>query len=163
MAGHKTNRGRIPKSHMSRFNSNQPIVMEQMNFHKQKLYSLIFAGVALIALFLPWVSISLGIFGGGSVNGFRSWGILSFFGVLGVAAACFLGNKALPFDDTFKKVALASFGAIALGALIFFLRIGDTLGTASSGFGLWVTLIVGVVGIVWVLGKVNLPDIKKPQ
>jgi len=134
--------------------------MEQMNFHKQKLYSLIFAGVALIALFLPWVSISMGIFGGGSANGFRSWGILSFIGVLGVAAACFLGNKTLPFDDTFKKVALGSFGAIALGALIFFIRLSDGFG-ASAGFGLWITLVAGIVGLVWVLGKINLPDINK--
>ncbi|RYF96728.1 MAG: hypothetical protein EOO00_01990 [Chitinophagaceae bacterium] len=135
--------------------------MEQMNFHKQKLYSLIFAGAALIALFLPWVSINLGMFGGGSVNGFRSWGILSFLGVLGVAAACLLGNKTLPFDDTFKKVALGSFAAIALGALIFFIRLSDGFG-ASSGFGLWLALIAGIAGVVWVLGKVNLPDIKKP-
>jgi len=133
----------------------------QFNFHKQKLYSLIFAGIALIALFLPWVSISLGIFGGGTVNGFRSWGILSFIGVLGVAAACFLGNNALPFDETFKKVALASFAAIAVGALIFFLRLSNATLGASSGFGLWLTLIAGVVGVIWVLGKISLPDIKK--
>jgi hypothetical protein len=132
--------------------------MEKMNFHKQKLYSLIFAGVALIAIFLPWFS--LGFFG--SVNGFRSWGMLSFFGTLGVAAACLLGDKALPFDDTFKKVALASFGAIVLGALIFFIKLSDGFGS-SSGFGLWLTLIAGIAGLVWVLGKIKLPDIKKPS
>lgn len=134
--------------------------MEQI--HKQKLYCLIFAGVALIAIFLPWLSISLGIFGGGSVNGFRSWGMLSFFGVIGVAVASLMGDKALPFDDTFKKVALGSFGAIALGALIFFLRISsEGLGVGSAGFGLWIALIAGVLGLVWVLGKINLPDINK--
>lgn len=134
--------------------------MEQI--HKQKLYSLIFAGVALIAIFLPWVSFSFGILGGGSANGFRDWGMLSFFGVIGVVAACFLGDKALPFDDTFKKVALGSFGAIALGALIFMLRLTTNgLSIGDVGFGLWIALLAGALGLVWVLGKVNLPDINK--
>lgn len=132
--------------------------MEKMNFHKQKLYSLIFAGVALIGLFLPWIS--LGFFG--SYNGFHGWGYLSFIGVIGVAAACLLGDKVLPFDETFKKVALGSFGAIALGALIFFIELSNGLG-GGSAFGLWLTLITGIVGLIWVLGKINLPDIKKPN
>ncbi|MCG2617991.1 hypothetical protein LZZ85_27055 [Terrimonas sp. NA20] len=136
--------------------------MDQLNFHKQKLYCLIIAGVALIAIFLPWFSMSMGIFGGISVNGFRSWGILSFFGVAGVAAASLLGDKTLPFDETFKKVALGSFAAIALGALIFFLRMtAEGLSIGSAGFGLYLTLIAGALGLVWVLGKINLPDIKK--
>lgn len=138
--------------------------MEQLNLHKQKLYSLIIAGVALISLLLPWVSISLGIFGGGSVNGFRSWGILSLFGIIAVVAACFMNDKALPFDDMTKKIALAGFGAVAAGALIFFLRItsSDSFGMASSGAGLWICLVAGAVGLVWVLGKIKLPDPKKP-
>lgn len=141
--------------------------MEQMNFHKQKLYSLIIAGVALISLILPWISFSFGGFGGGSANGFRSWGILSFLGVVGVAIASFLGDKSKVFDETFRKVALISFGAIGLGALIFFLRIssvGGGFGSAvGAGFGLWLCLIAGVVGVVWVLGLIKLPDIKKPK
>lgn len=140
--------------------------MEQVNFHKQKLYSLIIAGIALISLLLPWVSISMGILGDQSVNGFRSWGILSLLGVIGVAAACFLGDRSAPFDDTFKNVALGSFAAIALGALLFFL-LKINSGTASiisvgSGIGLWLCLVAGVVGVVLVLGKIKLPDTKKP-
>jgi hypothetical protein len=122
--------------------------------HKQKLYSLIFAAAALIGMFLPWFS--LGFFG--SVNGFHGWGILSFLGILGVGAACFLGgDKLLPFDETFKKVALGSFGAIILGALIFLIQI-----EFHAGFGIWLTIIAGVLGLVWVLGKISLPDVKKP-
>src|ERR1044071_1511319 len=82
--------------------------------HKQRLYSLIIAGVALITLFLPWISFSFG-FGSSSVNGLRSWGMLSLLGVALVAVACFMGNKEMPFDATFKNVATAGFGAIALG------------------------------------------------
>lgn len=139
--------------------------MEQMNFHKQKLYSLIVAGLALIAMILPWVSISLGAFGGGSVNGFRGWGILSLLGIAGVAVACLMGDKTKEFDEMYKKVAMGSFGAIAGGALIFFLRINSFaggFGGVGSGFGLWLCLLAGLAGLGWVLGLIKLPNNKKP-
>jgi hypothetical protein len=129
--------------------------MEQMNFHKQKLYSLIIAGVALIALILPWITYYFA-----SSNGLRSWGLLSLLGVAGVAVACFMGNKALAFDLTSKKIALGSFAAIAAGALIFFVRFNG-LGF-KAGFGLWLCLLAGLAGIGWVLGLVKIPDNKKP-
>lgn len=139
--------------------------MENLNFHKQKLYSLIVAGVALVSLILPWISISFGGFGS-SANGFRSWGLLSFLGVIGVAVACFIGDKTKEFDDMYKKVAMGSFGAIAAGALLFFLRlssIGGGLGSAvKSGIGLWICLVAGGAGLAWVLGLIKLPDSKKP-
>ena len=139
--------------------------MEQMNFHKQKLYSLIVAGVALIAMLLPWLSISFGALGGGSANGFRSWGILSLIGIAGVAAACLMGDKTKEFDELYKKVAMGSFGAIAAGALIFFLRIssfGGGFGGVGSGFGLWLCFLAGLAGLGWVLGLIKLPNNKKP-
>ena len=139
--------------------------MEQMNFHKQKLYSIIVAGVALIAMILPWVSISLGAFGGGSANGFRGWGILSLLGIAGVAVACLMGDKSKEFDEMYKKVVMGSFGAIAAGALIFFLRIssfGGGFGGVGSGFGLWLCLLAGLTGLGWGLGLIKLPNNKKP-
>ena len=139
--------------------------MEQMNFHKQKLYSLIVAGIALIAMILPWVSFSFGVFGGGSANGFRSWGFLSLLGIAGVAVACLMGDKTKEFDEMYKKVVMGSFGAIAGGALIFFLRIssfGGGFGGVGSGFGLWLCLLAGLAGLGWILGLIKLPDNKKP-
>ena len=61
--------------------------MEQMKFHKQKLYSLILAGVAIISMLLPWFSVKAsGGFGFGvSKNGFGSWGLLALIGA-GVTA-----------------------------------------------------------------------------
>ena len=128
--------------------------------HKQKLYSLIIAGIAFISLLLPWVTVNMGLLGGGSVNGFRNWGILSLLGVLGVLAACFLGNRESGFDENMKKIALASFAAIAIGALIFFLRLNSYSFMASSGFGLWLCLITGIAGILWNLGIIKIPDQK---
>ena len=129
-----------------------------MNFHKQKLYSLIVAAVALISLLLPWMSLPFF----GSINGFRSWGLLSFLGVIGVAIACFMGDKTKIFDETFKKIALASFAAIAVGALLFFIRISGTGIGVGAGFGLWLCLIAGLAGVGWVMGLIKLPDNKKP-
>lgn len=132
--------------------------MEQMNFHKQKLYALILAVIAFISLFLPWIS--MGMFG--SANGFRGWGLLSFLGVIGVVGSCFLGDKSAPFDDTFKKVALGSFAATSVGALIFYFNLGSGFIRLDSGFGLWLCLVLGILGILWVIGIVKLPDNKKP-
>lgn len=132
--------------------------MDQINLHRQKLYSLIVAGLSFISLLLPWMS--LGMFG--SVNGMRQWGLLSLLGVIGVAAACFMGDRAAQFDDMTKKVALGSFAAIALGALIFYFNMNSGLFTPSTGFGLWLCLITGIAGFLWVLGIIKLPDNKKP-
>src|SRR5207247_7537039 len=138
--------------------------MEQMNFHKQKLYSLIVSVVAFISLLLHWVSINYGL-GSGSINGFRSWGILSFLGIVGVAISCFLGDRTKQLDGDFKKIALASFCAIALGALIFFLRLnsfGGGFGGVGSGIGLWICLIAGLEGVAWVAGFIKLENKKPP-
>ena len=156
----------MPTSQTSRQNQINQAFMEQMNLHKQKLYSLIIAGVALISLLLPWITFSFGGFGGSSANGFRSWGLLTFVGVIGVAVACFMGDKTQQFDDTTKKIAMASFGAIALGAIIFFVRlssVGGGFGSAvKAGFGLWLALLAGLAGLGWVFGLIKLPDNKKP-
>ncbi|WP_028788825.1 hypothetical protein [Terrimonas ferruginea] len=137
--------------------------MENLNFHKRKLYALILAAVGLIALILPWISISFGGFGSTSVNGFRSWGMLTLVGVAGVAVASLMGNKLSDFDENTRKIALGSFAAIAAGALIFFLRIQTADGGefVSTGIGVWLALAAGVLGLLWMLGRVKLPDIKK--
>jgi len=134
--------------------------------HKQRLYSLIIAGVAFICLLLPWITVNFG-FGSSSANGLRGWGYLSLLGVAGVAIASFMGNKTLPYDDMFKKIALASFAAISLGALIFFFRLNSYTGGGifggtgvGSGFGLWICLIAGLAGLAILLGFIKIPDKK---
>jgi hypothetical protein len=137
--------------------------MENLNLHKSKLYSLIIAGVALIALILPWVSIKFGGFGGGSANGLRSWGLVTLLGIGAVAAACFfLGDKTKEFDANTKKIAMAGFGGIAAGALLFFLRLnsygGGFSSAVSAGIGLWIALAAGVGGLLLTLGIIKIPS-----
>lgn len=138
----------------------------ESNLHKQRMYLLIIAGVALISLFLPWFSVSAGGFGSISRNGLNSWGLLTLIGVGVAAAACFMGNRTLPLDENGRKMALAAFGLIAAGALIYMIRVmtvGGTYGVkASPGFGLFIGLIAGVVGILLLLGIVKMPE-NKPK
>jgi hypothetical protein len=138
--------------------------MENLGFHKSKLYSLILAGVALISLLLPWVSVSAGGFGGSSANGFKGWGLLVLLGIGSVAASCFMGNKAVTFDDLGKKLVLGGFGAIVAGSVIYLIRIltmgGGTYGgfvKVSPGLGLFLGLIAGALGLLLALGKIKVP------
>jgi hypothetical protein len=76
-----------------------------------------------------------------------------------------MGDKTKEFDANTKKIAMAGFGAIALGALLFFLRInsiGGGYGSVSTGLGLWLCLAAGLAGLAWVFGLIKIADNKKP-
>ena len=141
--------------------------MEKVNLHQQKLYALIVAAVALIAMFLPWTvqripgfeMFGQGIGGGSSsMNGFRSVGFLSFLGIIGVVVASLMGDKTKEYDSNSKMIAMASFGAIAAGALIYFLLVSSKNKAygASAGIGVWIALIVGLAGLAWVAGLIKM-------
>lgn len=135
--------------------------MEQMNFHKQKLYSLIIAGVALVALLLPWVSINF-LGASQSWNGLRGWGLLSLLGVGGVAALSFIGNKPDDYTAEYKNYVMIAFGAIALGAVLFFLRKGSVAGgfnnLVKTGIGLWISLAAGLAGLALSYGLIKIDN-----
>jgi hypothetical protein len=133
--------------------------MEQMNLHKHKLYSLIAAGIALVALLLPWVSISfLGV--SQSWNGLRGWGLLSLVGVLAVGALSFMGNKPDNYTSEYKKYVMIAFGAVAVGAVLFFLRKSSVAGgynnLVKTGIGLWICLIAGLAGLAFNYGLIKI-------
>jgi len=135
--------------------------MEQMNFHKQKLYSLIVAGVALVALLLPWLSVSF-LGASQSWNGFRGWGLLSLIGIIGVGALSFIGNKTEAYTPEYKKYVLIAFGAIAAGALLFFFRKNSVVGgfdnLADTGIGLWICLVAGLGGLAFNYGLIKIDN-----
>jgi len=115
--------------------------MEQMNFHKQKLYALIAGIVGLISCFLPWWSI--GFFG--SINGMHDLGIIAFLGFLGGIGCCFVGDKTKSFEGQMKLIAAGCFAGAALFTLIQFVRVSSYVGT---GFGIWLSFLAGVAGTV---------------
>jgi hypothetical protein len=135
--------------------------MENLNFHKQKLYSLIVAGAALIALFLPWAKVSYGGYGGGSVNGLHGEGFITLLGVGAVAAACFMGDKMKTFEGNFRNIALGGFVAIIAGAVIAMINISSKgRGIIKPGLGLWLAIAAGAVGLLFLLGIIKFPDPK---
>ena len=99
---------------------------------------------------------------------FFKLGILSLLGIGGVVLASFMGDKTKPYDETFKKLALASFGAIALGGLLTFFTKGSAGGrgmfaiSANVGFGVWLAIIVGLAGLGWITGIIKLPPPNPP-
>lgn len=130
--------------------------------NKQRLYSLIGAGAGLISLILPWRTL-----GGFTVaNGFNGLGIIALLGVVGVAVATFMGDKTKPYEGQTKQIAMGSFGAIALGGLLTLLTKASIGGgikmSTSPGIGLFLALAVGVLGILFIMGIVKIPD-NKPK
>ncbi|MBI1343861.1 MAG: hypothetical protein GC171_13090 [Terrimonas sp.] len=138
--------------------------MEQLNFHKQKLYSLIAAVIAFIALLLPWTTINFMGMSSNSGNGLRSWGIVSLLGVAAVAIASLLNDKTQDYDANMKKLVTGGFAAIAVGALLYFIRIKSGSGNpfggdlVKSGAGLWVCLVTGIAGVLYHMGIIKIPQ-----
>ena len=138
--------------------------MENLNFHKQKLYSLICAGAALIALLLPWAKVSYAGYGGGSVNGLHGEGFITLLGVGAVAAACFMGDKMRGFEGNFRNIALGGFVAIIAGAVIAMINVSSKgKGIIKPGLGLWLAIAAGAVGLLFLLGIIKFPDPKPKQ
>ncbi len=144
--------------------------MENLNLNKQKLYALILAGVALIALFLPWATVSVrGYGGGGSVNGLKGWGLLALAGVAAVAVASLMEDKTKEYMGNMKMIAMGGFGAMILAGVITFIRLSSAKGKGgeldfggmvkvSPGMGLFLCAIAGVLGLLWVMGIVKMPQ-----
>lgn len=162
--------------------------MQQMNLHKNKLLALAEAAIAMIGMFLVWTrekypaQLAQQQFNFGqqeqgfanamtetTQNGFNSWGWLALIGILVVVAGTlFLNHMSYDYDNRSRYVAIAGFALIALGALIYFLRLNSVAKdieqaaqqrgisiTISSGIGLWSTLLAGLIGAAWVSGLLN--------
>jgi hypothetical protein len=122
--------------------------------HKQKLYCLILAGVGLIALLLPWRTIS----------GFSVASLIALLGVGGIVAATFMGDKTKPYEGQTRMIALASFAAIALAAILV---IATKVGVAgargykistSPGMGLFLGIAVAAAGLLYLMGIIKIPE-----
>jgi small basic protein len=121
--------------------------------NKQKMYLLIFAALGLISLLLSWAKISA--FGmSHSQNGLKGEGLIALLGVVGLCVAALMGDKAKTLDTNMRYVALGSFGAIILAALLVFLSIKSPV---KPGLGLFLAFGVGILGLLLLLGVVKPP------
>jgi len=95
------------------------------------------AVVGVVAAFLPWYSVSAGILGSFSVNGFSSWLILSFIAavlsLLMVALPLF--GVALPKFGIENTVIQMILGAVVGGVPVLGLLTGMSSGGGVSGMG----------------------------
>ena len=122
--------------------------------HNQKLYALIVAAAGIISCILPWWKISYGGYGiGASINGLHDLGWITFLGFIGAGVVTFvMGDKTKPYEGQEKMIAAACFGAAGAIALIQFLR-----QTKFASFGLFLAIILGVAGALWVWGILKMP------
>lgn len=148
-----------------------------MNFqtmHKQRKFIMLAAALGIIAAFLPWQTVSAGIFGASissGVNGFHGIAILAFL--------CFIaaGIVSLTGDQTKPLVNSSWMGALILGAIaiicvavaMFNTNQGFGFVEVGIGVGCWIALAaaLGVTGSAWLLKspgdnlKAGIDSIKK--
>lgn len=131
-----------------------------MNFqtlHKQRKFILLSAALGFISIFLPWKTVSAGLFGAGmsdGINGFHGVGILAFLLFIVAGVISVLGTQTSSLDRSSWLAVLAS-GAVALICVV--VNISTTAGSSmgfvelSVGFGCWISLAaaVGIAGSAW--------------
>jgi hypothetical protein len=131
--------------------------MNFQTFNKQRKFILISAVAGFIAIFLPWKTLSAGVFGESmseGINGFHGAGVLAFlvFIIAGIISVTGDQNNAL--EKNTWLVALAC-GAIALVCAIVNIvtTYGGSIGFVELGvgFGCWFALAaaIGVTGSAW--------------
>lgn len=137
-----------------------------MNFFlmsKQRKLLLIAAILGIIAVFLPWITVSASAFGVAisqqNKNGFHGMGIVVFLAFSGAAIATLVGDQRQPLEKT-SWIAAMGAGVIALLFTIIVLAssTGDMSGgmglvKAGIGIGIWVALAasLGILAVAWLL------------
>ena len=130
-----------------------------MNFqtmNKQRKFILIAAFAGVIAVFLPWTTISVGFLGYGasqSMNGFHGYGIVVFIAFVVAGIVNVLGTQTEPLDKTTWLIAICA-GLAALLFTIIAMQSGTgSMGfvDAKAGFGIWIAIAasLAVIAFAW--------------
>lgn len=111
------------------------------------------AGVAFVSTFFPWASFSLGSFGGVSVNGWHSYGLLTALGSLAMILLWLLPKVGVKFKLPVKEDALnkALPLVILAGSVLWLIDTNFEFGFA--GIGLYVALAAGAVATLFTFKK----------
>lgn len=117
---------------------------------KQRKMILLAAAVGVIAMFLPWWSISLGVFGSGSVNGMHGEGILVFLCFLAAGVLAYMGDQTKNLDRTNWMFTLIAGGVASLIMIIRFISWLDILNALSIGFYLALAASVAIVAFAYI-------------
>lgn len=125
---------------------------------KQRKFVLIAAAVGIIAMFLPWISFSISLFGASQntqgYNGMRGIGILVFLCFIVSGAIAYLGDQAKNLDKNRWGIVLVA-GALALLCILGFYF------NKSGGSGIAVThaasgLYIAAIAAIGILGSAYL-------
>ena len=125
-----------------------------MNFstmNKQRKFVLISAGVGIISMFLPWVSVSM-LGYSQSVNGMHDKGILVFLCFAVCALVAYMGDQTKNLEKNIWFITLAA-AAIALLIMLWFYSqlSGSMMGVSFLGFGFYIAGLasIGVLLSAW--------------
>jgi len=137
--------------------------MQQVNLHKSKITALIIAAVGIISCLLPWWHVSYGGYGemlglGSSynLNGLHKLGIVAFVAFIAAGIVpVIVGDKTKPFEGQEKMITTICFGAAVLFTLITLLANSKFL-----SFGIFLALVAGAIGALFVWGIVKMPENK---
>ena len=118
-----------------------------MNFqtmNKQRKFVLIASALGIIAMFLPWVSVSiLGMTQ--STNGLHDKGILVFICFLACAAMAYLGDQTKNLDKTSWIITLIAPVIVLLMIIWFYSQMSNSfLGASFIGFGVYIAGIAAI-------------------
>ena len=139
-----------------------------IRIHKQRVFSLVFAGIIFFAMMLPWIVVNyggIGNLGGGrlSYNGFELRSFLTFIGMLGVVICSLSGDKSSRLKKNLKLTAGISFCVALTGTLIVLWEVkGNKEGFGiRPGIGLWISILAGVTGLLLILKSYKKASLRK--
>jgi hypothetical protein len=123
--------------------------MDFQTMNKQRIYLLIVSGIGVIAMFLPWIRISIMGIVAGSTNGMHDTGILVFLCFLGCGILAFLGDQAKPLDKTMWMITMLLSVIAAAIMVIWFFRMTDAMSFLSFGFYLALICSLALVFVAY--------------
>lgn len=126
--------------------------MDFRSINIQRKAILISSVIGIIALFLPWATVSMmGM--SDSVNGFRSWGILVFFAFVAAVIISLMGDQSRKLDKKMWLAVLIAGTAALLFTIISFGSASNNFGgmglvDAGNGIGIWLALLASIAVLV---------------
>lgn len=123
---------------------------------KRQRQILIGAAVTFVATFLPWSSVSMGMFGGFNYSGWHGIGLLTVFASAGLILLWLLPLLGVSLKLPILTPELQKYLALAMlaGPLLWFLQSG--FGFAYVGLGLWLALVSSALTVAIFFQKVKL-------
>ena len=123
--------------------------------NRQRSLIFVFAAIGIISILLPWFSANTFGFAV-HVNGFHSWGILTFACFVAAAVIALAGKKTVALNHPTWLMALLC-GALALLSVIMFIAASGTdnapdFVSPQFGMGVWIAFIAaaGIIVFAWI-------------